>query len=357
MFEAIREYESPSNLIESNKSRDFIHDYTGFDKKNRYLNSDSQYENLKRSERDISDQLEKVNRFQNERLNQELKSNAFYKKELESLRSELSDTRQKVNSNHFPGDEQDYLLESTKERIRNLQHQREKEVSQGFDYQSTSSPQFYKTSINQEKELRNSNEQYNRQDLYSKIEEGFESDRLMDSLGTNKTYDLSQSLRASSYEYRDKLSGGLKNLEEKMNQMEKELDDHLIHKNKEYFTNRELVKMKQKQKEDEARKNQYDEEMEQTDDEEEEIMQSLQDKENRSEEMNSHKLNTQMKFKSAFEKREEKLKKDNQEIEKEITRRTESYQNMNSPSDKGQEDEEELTTEISAFERELVTLK
>ena len=345
------------NIYSLSKFRkDFYH--SGSDEKNRSLNSGSKYESLKRSEREITDHLEKANKFQNERLNEELKSNAFYKRELENLRSALSDTRTKVNSNHFPNDDKDYLLESTKERIRNLQYQRENEVAHRSEGRSSSPSQFQETSLNSEKVYKNYSSHIQGEDhyrnFYTKAEGGYESEMLMDSVGTNKTYDLSQSLRGSSSEYQNKISGGLKNLEEKMNQMERELDDHLVHKNKEYFTNRELVKMKQRQREEELLKNNYKEEMEQTD-EEDERMQSLQEKENRSEESNSNKIKTDSKFKDAFEKREEKLKKENEEVEKGVTRRTESQQNQRSLVESDEEIEEPMEERDS--ERELSLLR
>lgn len=279
-----------------------------------------------------------------------MKNNIFYKRELESLRSALGETRKKVNSNHFPNNDQDFLLESTKERVRNLQYQRENEVGGRYEDHSSSPPQFQKSIVSSEKITRNkiseedkgSNKKY-----FLKPEEEFESEILMDSVGTNKTYDLSQSLKASSYEYKDKISGGLKNLEEKMNQMERELDDHLIYKNKEYFTNKELVKMKQKQREEELLKNHYIDEFDQSEDEDEKTLNPLQQK-------ILSEIKPNNKFKNAFEKREDKLKRDSEQIEKETPRRIEIHQSHNLVKDI-REDQDLI--EEKEFDRELAFLK
>ena len=68
------------------------------------------YDRIKESENEISGHIDKVSRFQNERLAEELKTNAYYKRELDALRSNLHSTGSKVKSNHFPEDDEDYLI-------------------------------------------------------------------------------------------------------------------------------------------------------------------------------------------------------------------------------------------------------
>ena len=90
------------------------------------------YDRIKESENEISGHIDKASRFQNERLQEELKTNAYYKRELDALRSNLHSTGSKVKSNHFPEDDEDYLIKSTKERIKRLQEQRERELGYQF---------------------------------------------------------------------------------------------------------------------------------------------------------------------------------------------------------------------------------
>jgi len=306
------------------------------------MDSGSKYDALKSSERQISGHLDKAAHYQDQRLNEEANANRFYKRELENIRSELSKKGNKVQSNHFSNDE-DYLLQSTKDRIKNLQYLREKELSDRFESPKPDNAAF--------SSAEKSNQKYRLQE-----DETWQNrtGHLTESVGTNKTYDLSQSLRGSSNEYREKVTGGLKSLEEKMNLMERELDDHLSHRNKEYFTNKELVKQRQKQREQELKNNrEFDE-----DDDEEERMESMQKKgENKASEQ----------FKSVFDKREERLEHDQQEIERETARKhveEENIQEENSSdveeegNGNGYGDEEQIDIENKrAFEQELEFLK
>jgi len=339
------EFESPYKSGYSNSKEQRQNDlyYSESGKKHGYLDSDSKYDALKSSERQISSHLDRAAHYQDERLNDEVNANQFYKRELENIRSELNKKRNKVQSNHFSTDE-DYLLQSTKERIKNLQYLREQELSERFE-----SPQPERANFSSAEKSNQKYKYEGEEGWQNRTEDKWKASHLTESVGTNKTYDLSQSLRGSSNEYREKVTGGLKNLEEKMNLMEKELDEHLSHRNKEYFTNKELVKQRQKQREQEL---QYEKENTDQDDEEEEaMMESMQKK-------GSEQIS---KFKSVFDKREERLEHDQQEIERESARRNEEQREQIQDQDQDQASSE-LDDQIDverkrAFEEELEFLK
>jgi len=313
------------------------------------MDSGSKYDALKSSEREISGHLDKATHYQDRRLNDEMDANKFYKRELENIRSELNKKRNKVQSNHFSNDE-DYLLQSTKDRIKNLQYLREKELSERFESPKPDNAAF--------SSAEKSNQKYklHEEDWQNRTDEKWKASHLTESVGTNKTYDLSQSLRGSSNEYREKVTGGLKSLEEKMNLMERELDEHLSHRNKEYFTNKELVKQKQRQREQELRNREL-ENTDEDDDEEEARMESMQKKELRSE----NKASAEQ-FKSVFDKREERLEHDQQEIERETARKVEEQEEeeegrIQEENSSDVEDEQVDVENKRAFEQELEFLK
>ena len=343
---------------------------------------DLKYERLKRTEKEISDNIDRAERFQNERLSEGLQSNTFYKRELQNLRSNLNETRNKVKSNHYPADTDDFLIKSTKEKIRQLQAEREKEISQDLDNESSPEKReedqadryvhsnFEDVSSARKEAVRERQSQREGEiyhNLYPKEEEFLTSSQLKESIGSSQMYDLSQSLKSSSADQRSKMSGRLQNLGDKMNQMEKELDNHLVSQNNKYYTNKELVREKQKQREQEIQRKQRLQEEENEDeyyeeDEEEQQMESIQERTKSGRAINSARENKNNNFKEAFNKREEKLRKESQDLEKEITRRTVNFADEEDRDEEKNEDQEEEEEEPGdqrniAFEAELERLK
>lgn len=348
---------------------------------------------MKRTEREISDHIGRADKFQNERLTEGLKNNTYYKRELENLRNTLNETKSKVKSNHYPADTDDFLIKSTKEKVRQLQSQRERELSETFDEEDSLEEKRHKKSEKdshsnfeqiessrkdtvRERQSRREDEIYHR--LYTKDQQNPESSRQKESPESSQMYELSQSLKSSSADHRNKLSGGLQNLSDRMNQMENELDNHLISQSNRYFTNKELVQEKQKQRERELqRKMNKDEEQEdyeeepleneedqyEEDEDENERMQSIQEKTKSGRTITSARENRDN-FKDAFHKREEKLRKDSQDLEKEINKKTvnfadaEAYREYDEEEDDGEEHHQGSGThKTDTFEAELERLK
>lgn len=191
-------------------------------------------------------------------------------------------------------------------------------------------------------------------DLYPREDELRKSNRFKESIASNKTYDLSQSSKSPSAQYKERITGGLRALEDKMDVMEKELDQHLNHKNVEYFTNRELIEQKQKHRERELLKEkELNQEGNTTEeDEEEERMRSMKEKGGRSGKSSGKKVKEEN-FKNAFSKREERLQQENRE--QEILRRAkaEAEEEDTSPEEEEEEQqEEEIDEEEEARIRE-----
>lgn len=286
--------------------------------------SNSRYDNLRNSEMEISSHLDRANRLQHDRLKEGVDTNAFYKRELENLRSNLANTRSKVRSNHFPPNDDDYLLESTKEKIRNLQYGRERELRERIGEEPPETYDYYASQAESEEKSKVKVRQSQREEEINKeihVDEGEimpSADRFKESVGSQKTYDLSNSVRSN--EYKERITEGLSNLESKMNLMERELDNHLSQKNREYYTNKDLVKEKQRQRELELirQKQLAQEEEVEEEDEEEQIMESMQERERSQKDTSVRDI----KFKDAFDKREQKLRKESEEIERDIGRKT-----------------------------------
>jgi hypothetical protein len=224
-------------------------------------NQRSPYQQLRGSERAIEGEIDRAYKAQDDRLEREIKNNSNYRQDLQKLRANIEHTnvpgkdyerdriKQRLEERELELSRRigsPYLNEYEEEVIKRRQHEKELEVAKKF------SPRKREGGTPDRANIRAAQERREEEIIEGYIRKGGRDggDRLKESIASNKTFELSQSLK-SSVNYREKIGGGLKTLEAKIDNMERELDQHLQRNEKAYFTNKELVKATQKKQTEE----------------------------------------------------------------------------------------------------------
>jgi len=324
--------------------------------------SRSPYRGVKSSEKAIRQELDRASDYQDHRLTREIQNNTYLRKDINDLKSTVSALRTPVRDDYLEKErvkvnqierESDvarklsspYTNEYDAEVLKRRQYEREQELlskrSGASPIRRTSPKKHFVDSplrekvriaqIQREEELM---ENYYRRQKESE----YENNRLKESIASNRTFELSQSLKSTAFKDRNTLKG----VEDRLDNMERELDGHLSRNGQAYFTNKELVKAAQLERERLLqRKKELDEELSQA-------------------------TPPKNQFQAAFDKRERKILDEEQELGKVKSdiRTTKVHRPQSSPypEDYARHNESDFQPSISAsakkaYERELELLQ
>ncbi len=235
--------------------------------------SRSPYKGVRGTEKAIRSELDRAHDYQDHRLTREIQNNTHLRKEINDLKSTVSVLRTPVRDNL-----------ADKEIVRTSQIGRESELSRKFGspYTNDFDAEFlkrrqYERELEKEQELlskrsgtspirraspkrslgasplrekvkiaQNQREEELLDNYYRRQKESeYENNRLKESIASNRTFELSQSLKSTAIKDR----GALRGVEDRIDHMERELDGHLHRNGQVYFTNKELVKVAQQERE------------------------------------------------------------------------------------------------------------